>query len=75
MKNRMFRTGMTVLLTFAIAILVGCAKEDLGDSKAEAKKIDDGLKGQPKVPDDLATVSGNEPGAPIGKKGAKGGGP
>jgi len=74
MKNRMFRTGMMALAVFAITILVGCAKEEANNAEADAAKINKNLEGMPPVPDDLATVSGKDPGAPLGKKGAPSGG-
>ncbi len=58
------------LAVLAIALMVGCSKEDTGDVKAEADKIDKGLENSPKVPDDLAKMNVEE-GAPIQKGGGR----
>jgi len=75
MKNRILRAIYTAMAVSALALLVGCSKEDTGTVKDEAKKIDDGLKGQPPVPDELKGMDLSDKGAPPKKAGAGGGGP
>jgi hypothetical protein len=69
MKKRMLRAVFVAVAVSAIALLVGCSKQDTGDVKAEAAKVDEGLKGQPPVPDNLKGLNLKEEGSPIGKKG------
>jgi len=59
MKNQLHGKFLAILAVLSLALLVGCGDKVADDkTQAEIKKIDDGLKEMPPVPDDQKDAMG-----------------